>query len=380
MMPFDLGSLRRAPDVETPELVAVDAADRLLLDTVTARLESPGGLAVINDSYGALTLGVAQIAGRKDIRVFQDSVVNERALALNAAASGLQDVYRPYPLGASLLEDVSTVLVRLPRSLNELDEIARTIAAHARPDVQVLAGGRVKHMSLSMNGVLGRSFGEVAAGLARQKARVLVASQPRPVDPHSSPRAARYDVGLGRPLEVRAYGATFGGAVLDPGTRLLLPHLRALARRGPSAAGREVIDLGCGNGTIAAFIALSHSELRVHATDQSASAVASTAATAAANGVSDRIRVSRDDALSDVPDASSDVIVLNPPFHIGSTVHAGIAHKLFRECARVLVPGGELWTVWNSHLGYRPVLERVVGPTRQLDRSPRFTVTCSTRK
>lgn len=381
MTQFDLEALRRSPDIETPELVAVDAADRLLLDTAVARLDAPGGLAIINDSYGALTLGAAQVSGRVDIRVFQDGIVNERALALNAAALELQHAYQPHPLGASLLEGVSTVLLRLPRSLDELDEIARTVAAHARPDVQVLAVGRLKHMSLSMNSVLGRCFGKVTAGLARQKARVLTASHPLPVAPPTSPRAARYDLGLARPLEVRAYGATFGGAELDPGTRLLLPHVQeGLGRRTPATGDQEVIDLGCGNGVIAAFIALTHPELRVHATDQSSSAVASTAATAAANGVSERIRVTRDDALSEFPDASAGTIVLNPPFHIGSTVHAGIAHKMFRECARVLVPGGELWTVWNSHLGYRPILERVVGPTQQLDRSPRFTITRSTRR
>ncbi len=90
--------------------------------------------------------------------------------------------------------------------------------------------------------------------------------------------------------------------------------------------------------------------------------------------------MSRDDALSSLPDASAGAIVLNPPFHIGSTVHAGIAHRLFDACTRVLAPGGELWTVWNSHLRYRPVLERTIGPTVQLARSPRFTVTRSTRR
>jgi 16S rRNA (guanine1207-N2)-methyltransferase len=36
--------------------------------------------------------------------------------------------------------------------------------------------------------------------------------------------------------------------------------------------------------------------------------------------------------------------------------------------------------VWNSHLAYRPALARLVGPTRQIDRNPRFTVTCSVRR
>ena len=71
--------------------------------------------------------------------------------------------------------------------------------------------------------------------------------------------------------------------------------------------------------------------------------------------------------------------MLNPPFHVGASVHTGVAHKLFDAAARVLRPGGELWTVWNSHLQYRPALERTVGPTRQVTRDPKFTVTVSTR-
>ena len=92
------------------------------------------------------------------------------------------------------------------------------------------------------------------------------------------------------------------------------------------------------------------------------------------------MRVVRDDAASTVPDASVDLVLLNPPFHIGNTVHSGIADKLFAAAGRVLAPGGELWTVWNSPLGYRAALERHVGPTRQVARNAKFTVTLSTAR
>ncbi|MGO7984119.1 methyltransferase, partial [Rhizobium johnstonii] len=64
---------------------------------------------------------------------------------------------------------------------------------------------------------------------------------------------------------------------------------------------------------------------------------------------------------------------------IGATVHVGIATKLFADAGRVLAPGGELWAVWNSHLGYRGALTRLVGPTRQIARNSKFTVTASKR-
>ena len=84
-----------------------------------------------------------------------------------------------------------------------------------------------------------------------------------------------------------------------------------------------------------------------------------------------------DDAASELPDASVDTVLLNPPFHLGSSIHTGAATRLFEAAARVLRPGGELFTVYNSSLGYRAELTRLIGPTEQLERTPKFTVTRS---
>jgi 16S rRNA (guanine1207-N2)-methyltransferase len=173
---------------------------------------------------------------------------------------------------------------------------------------------------------------------------------------------------------VVSFGAAFAGASVDVGTRFVLEHIDAAV---PDAA--RAIDLGCGTGVIATTLALRRRGVHIIATDQSASAVASALETVRANGVAERVSIVRDDALSGQSDASAELIVLNPPFHIGSTVHTGIARKLVADAARVLQPGGELWTVWNSHLRYRPMLEALVGPTRQIARNATFTITASRR-
>jgi 16S rRNA (guanine1207-N2)-methyltransferase len=114
--------------------------------------------------------------------------------------------------------------------------------------------------------------------------------------------------------------------------------------------------------------------------DQSAAAVASAAATAAANGLGDRIQVIRDDAAETVADGSIDLVVCNPPFHVGAAVVTTAADRLFAAAARVLRPGGELWTVYNSALRYKATLARLVGPTAVAQQTPKFTVTVSTRR
>ncbi len=60
-------------------------------------------------------------------------------------------------------------------------------------------------------------------------------------------------------------------------------------------------------------------------------------------------------------------------------MHTGAATRLFEAAARVLRPGGELFTVYNSSLGYRAELTRLIGTTEQLSRTPKFTVTRSIR-
>lgn len=367
-----LDSLSRRPDVEAPGLGAVDAADRLLLDeSARARAAlTSGQLVVIGDTHGALALGAAA-DGAHGIRVHQDALLGERSLAANAERLELSGRARSLPLGAELVRDAHVVLLRLPRSLDALRDIAGLIAAHAAPDVVVFAGGRIKHMSIAMNDVLRTCFERLDVTRARQKSRVLIAREPRGgADPVAA--AARVDG-----VEIRAFGGAFAGARLDNGTRLLLAHLPAELPGG--APDDPLIDLACGTGVVAAHLAIRHPDAHVYASDASAVAVASTLATVAANGVADRVIVARDDALALRPGASASFIALNPPFHSGAAVTDRIAPRLFRDAARVLRPGGRLWCVWNSPLRYRPLLERIVGPTQQVARDARFTVTVSTR-
>ena len=374
-MPLDYALLRRHPDVEGHGLEASDAADRLILDESAPLVAGAGdgGIVVLDDAYGALALGAAA-AGARGIRVHQDLVTGVRALAGNAERTGLADRVRSLPLGEELLHGARLVLLRLPRSLDRLDELAGLVARHAASDVVVVAGGRIKHMSLAMNDVLGAWFDRVDVSHARQKSRVLTARGPReqrqPPAP-GWPRGERHD-DLG--VTVVAHGGVFAGTGIDIGTRFLLERLDGAM---PDAA--SAVYLACGSGVVAAWLARRRPGLRITATDRSAAAAASARETAEVNGVADRVTVTQADALELLPDASEPLVVLNPPFHSDAALHTGIAAHLFDDAARVLAPGGELWCVWNSHLRYRPLLERTVGHTRQVARNPKFTVTASRR-
>src|SRR5690606_12338531 len=148
----DYSRLRRFPDVESLELQAWDATDELLVQRALD-VGVPGEqIAVIGDGYGAITLALAD-AGLSGIRVHQDLVPGRQALAANAAALGLKG-WESLELSGDLLADARLVLLQLPKALAELEEIADAVARWAAPDVSVIAGGRVKHMTRAQNEVL----------------------------------------------------------------------------------------------------------------------------------------------------------------------------------------------------------------------------------
>lgn len=406
--------------------VAVDATDRLLLDQAGADITAagPGEVVTIGDRFGALTLGALAL-GARDVRVHQDAVDAEAALRANAFVAR-RGSFDHHPLGPELLGGARVVLLQLPKSVAELTEIAEHVARYATGEVTLWAGGRVKHMTRAMNDTLGALFTSVVPSLARQKSRLLVARGPRDeVRERPAPGPTRRVLaevpGIDGPLTVIAHGGVFAGTGLDGGTRLLLEHAArwpdaAVAGprppsdtgssgedssgtgRAPSndpwstpdtdpsganpsgvGAGRATaVDLGCGSGILAT--ALARRGFHVVATDRSRAAIASATATAEANGVGELVRTVRDDAGASLPDGSADLVLLNPPFHDRAALTTDSAHRMFAAAGRVLRPGGELWTVFNSALRYRPALERAVGPTTQVARDPRFTVTRSVRR
>ncbi|WP_344245178.1 methyltransferase, partial [Isoptericola hypogeus] len=273
--------------------VAVDATDHLLLDEAAPLLATagPDDVVVLGDRFGALTLGALTL-GPAGVRTFTDEVTAEAALEHHLAQE-VMDLVRGdrgelhlrgadlHEEGRHLLDGARLVLLQLPPSLAELTEIAEAVARYAAPDVTVLAGGRVKHMTRTMNDVLAASFTDVRATLARRKSRVLVASGIRPEARGARPSypargvlrdaellAAATSAGGTRPegVTVAAHGGVFAGTALDHGTRFLL----TTAGRWPATDRvRDAVDLGCGSGLLATVLAHRYPAARVVGTDRS---------------------------------------------------------------------------------------------------------------
>lgn len=399
---------------------SADQTDRVILRTAQSETGGPArpcDMIVVDDATGALiTESLDSIAEHEDARVlsWSSSAARTREIAAQfaeAIASGRlvvpdgqgPDSHRPVPLEEFAAgADAHLALARLPKSLAALDDRARRLALAAasagREDLELVAGGRVKHMTRHQNDVLAGLFTEVRASLGLGKSRALLASGPRPDVERPAPVEGSATVtvrGQAHELPLRAVGGVFGGASADAGSLLLLEAFdRALAsgetgEPGTGSAAVEsqegfcAVDLGSGNGLLAAYLALALPAARVVASDDDVDAVLSTRATLVAlaeewlavrSASGPRVEVTWDDALSQLPDRSADLVLLNPPFHDGTAIDATLVHGLLDAAARVLRPGGQLWMVHNSHLRYRAELERRVGPARQRARDRRFTV------
>lgn len=347
--------------------VTPDPVDTIVCREATVATRPQERIVVVDDVSGALLSGLSRPDLDGQVRVHCDLLGDEEHV--RAVTAGLRPAAAWHAeLSEPLLGGATLVALRLPKSLAALDEIAEAVARYADPDVRLLAGGRVKHMTYGMNKALSRHFDTVRASLGQQKSRVLLASGPRRPERLSYPRCEELDGGL----TVCAHGAAFAGSSVDAGTALLAAHLDRLA---PTAT--EIVDLGCGTGVLATLVARQRPTACVLAVDESVAACRSATATAAANGVADRVRVLRADVLTGIPDASVDVVVCNPPFHRGTSRDTDAAFRMLLDAGRALKPAGELWTVYNSHLPYLTSLRRIVGRTTVVAQTPRYTLTRS---
>ncbi|WP_433676472.1 class I SAM-dependent methyltransferase [Microbacterium gorillae] len=347
---------------------ALSPASRLALDEAFERDANRGGFA----QGGTITvIGSDALAAavrerfRASVRVF-----DEHTPVHVAAPAGCER----HGLAPELVDGVILVVGELPQTLAGVDEIAGLVARFADADVLVVLAAREKDLERGMNDRLRASFSEVSASRGRDKARALIASVPRPAPSPSYPRS---ELVSGLEFPIAAHGAVFAGTRLDIGTRALLDQLGDELDAAALPERPTVVDLGCGTGILAVWAARHLPDARVIATDRSWSAVSSASRTAELAGVAGRVDTVHADAGDGIPDRSVDVVLLNPPFHDGRAVIDDMAQPLFRAAGRMLRSGGTLLTVYNSHLRHRGALERIVGPTSQVSRTPKFTVTRS---
>lgn len=155
----------------------------------------------------------------------------------------------------------------------------------------------------------------------------------------------------GTGFTVHSRPGTFAWDRLDEGTRLLVEHMVIH----PSDT---VLDLGCGNGIVGMVAARLASQGQVMLVDVDAEAIRSAKRSVDAN-VLHNCTVTASDAGSAVKHMRFDVVVTNPPFHVGRRAKFDIANQFILDAWDVLNEGGRFYLVANVNLPYeKPIRER----------------------
>ena len=141
----------------------------------------------------------------------------------------------------------------------------------------------------------------------------------------------------------------FSAGKLDRATALLMETLADQPMH-----GQKVLDIGCGAGVIGAWAATRGAEATL--LDADLQSVRSAEATLEANALAARVLHSDVDAALSDTEADFDLVLSNPPFHIGRGVVLDITAEFVLAAARRLKPGGRLVMVANEFLPYEKLL------------------------
>lgn len=158
----------------------------------------------------------------------------------------------------------------------------------------------------------------------------------------------------------------FAEGKLDEGTRLLLEALEVHVTD-------EVLDIGSGAGYIGINIAGRTTKGQVTMVDASLAAVDATRRMIEQRGLTNA-RVLASDGTQAVREQRFDLVVTNPPFHVGGIQTTEIGHRFIREAALVLRPRGRFYLVANRFLRYEPTLRECFGMVEEVGGNTRFKV------
>jgi len=150
----------------------------------------------------------------------------------------------------------------------------------------------------------------------------------------------------GHTFQMRSLPGVFAYDRVDAGTALLLESLAI-------PAGARVLDVGCGHGMIG-LVAARLGAAQIEMVDVNLLAVAAAGENSVRNGTQARAFAS--DGVPDGPSQRYDVVVTNPPFHVGKPVDSDVARAFIDRARHALKPGGQLTLVANQFLRYDQVL------------------------
>ncbi len=304
----------------------------------------------------------------------------ERTLAANHVTVGSAVLGQ----GATALEpglEADTVVIRIPPERVALLQLLVDAFAVLKMGGRCYIAGATNEGIRTAAGTMETLFGN-ARVLSRDSSHRVVSAVKRteaPADalllenPYLQPDAFNQlnAVLRGREYTLYTRPGIFSWDHVDEATAILADAIQV-----PN--GASVLDLGCGCGALGIVAASLSGGGPLCMLDADVEAVRSATRSAESNGVtSARALVS--DVASAVLDERFDIVVTNPPFHVGKATDLDVPMQFIEDAFQVLMEGGQLFLVANRTLPYEQAIRHRFGNVGNRHDGPRFKVLTATR-
>lgn len=359
-----------------------DAAMLLLAERVMV----PPGAIVVQMQCGSGLFGAvaAQARGAAHVYLTDRSVVAveaaRRTMEHNAISNAtVRAGHGSAPLDPALRADV--VAIRIPTEKLALLQLLADAFAILRIGGQCCIAGATTEGIKSAATLLKSLFGNatVLGTESGHRAVMAVKRAPTPSDPtmlanptltHDGFRALNVTL-RGESLALFSRPGVFSWEHLDEATSILAECMDI--RRGD-----DVLDLGCGSGPLGLLAARLSVTGRICMVDMDTEAVRC-AALAVERAGAGNCDVLTSDVTSAVSTRRFDLVLTNPPFHVGKGTDLEVPAQFIADAWQVLKPGGRLALVANRTLPYERLIHERFGNLVTVHDGARFKVLGATR-
>lgn len=359
-----------------------DAANSLLAERVRF---APGSTVVqLNCGSGLFSAVAALGRGAAQVLLTDRSSVGveaaRRTLAANSVTNAVVSLgHGSAPLNSAVQADV--VAIRIPTEKAALLQLLADAFAMLRVGGQCCIAGATTEGIKSAATLLEALFGNTTV-LGTERGHRAVMAVKRGAVPsdvtvlsgawlgHDAFRAI--DVTL-RDISLQLFSrpGIFSWDHIDEATAILADVMDV-------RAGDDVLDLGCGSGALGLLAARLSTTGRVVLLDVDAEAVRCAERAIDLMGLT-QCRAMCSDVADAVRDERFDIVLTNPPFHVGKLTDLAVPTQFILDAWQVLKPGGRLALVANRTLPYEKLVQATFGNLTTVHDGPRFKVLAARR-
>jgi 16S rRNA (guanine1207-N2)-methyltransferase len=338
----------------------LDPAQALLLETL-GQIEVSGSVLDLTARGGVLALEFSKLG--LDVAALEISRAAITVLNLTAENSGFKVIEPENVFDLETQFDLVCLILPADRGNALVRFWLERAFVFTKPGGRVLVAGD-KDKGFERYFKEAKNFFGNAEILERSKGLRVGLLEKTLTEPPIQPQPERFIIeARGLKLECEALPGVFASGKLDAASKVLLEHL-------PNTVAKRVLDIGAGYGALGGILALEGANVTMLEDDWFS--VQSIERTLQLNNLKAQVLHSDVDSSLE-KDAKFDLIVMNPPFHVGKDVILDVAFEFIEAAKRHLATHGEVWLVSNHFLPYEQPLASL-GHVREVARDRGFKV------